>query len=392
MPVNNLTFNQLSTILNGIQSQVTGASTIAPVNTSEFVSVAQTVLKTGTDPVMSAISQILGRTIFSVRPYSAKFKGLLMDNQRWGGITRKINYVDKSFTDDSGFSLTDGQAVDQYIVNKPEVIQTNYYGSNIYQKSVTIFRDQLDTAFSGVNEFGEFISGVMQNISDQIEQAHEDTGRMTIANLVGGIVAAQKANQIVHLLTEYNALTGKDLTANTVYAPENYKPFMLWVYSRIAKASAMLTERSQLYHFNLTGKPIQRHSPVNRQRLYLYADARYQTEAQVLADTYHDNYLSFGETETVNYWQSIESPAKIQVKPVYFKEADGSIVTATDNVTQDNIFAVIMDEEAAGMNIFNYELAATPYNARGRYTNMWWSFNERYFNDFTENAMVFLLD
>ena len=392
MPVNNLTFNQLSAILNGIQSQVTGASTIAPVNTSEFVSVAQTVLKTGTDPVMSAISQILGRTIFSVRPYTAKFKGLLMDNQRWGGITRKINYVDKSFTDDSGFSLTDGQAVDQYIVNKPEVIQTNYYGSNIYQKSVTIFRDQLDTAFSGVNEFGEFISGVMQNISDQIEQAHEDTGRMTIANLVGGILAAQKANQVVHLLAEYNALTGKDLTATTVYAPENYKPFMLWVYSRIAKASAMLTERSQLYHFNLTGKPIQRHSPVNRQRLYLYADARYQTEAQVLADTYHDNYLSFGETETVNYWQSIESPAKIQVKPVYFKEADGSIVTATDNVTQDNIFAVIMDEEAAGMNIFNYELAATPYNARGRYTNMWWSFNERYFNDFTENAMVFLLD
>lgn len=392
MPVNDLTFNQLSTILNGIQSQVTGASAIAPVNTSEFVTVAQTVLKTGTDPVMSAISQILGRTIFSVRPYSAKFKGLLMDTQRWGGITRKINYVDKSFTDDSGFSLTDGQAVDQYIVNKPEVIQTNYYGSNVYQKSVTIFRDQLDTAFSGVNEFGEFISGVMQNISDQIEQAHEDTGRMTIANLVGGIIAAQKDNQIVHLLTEYNALTGKKLTADTVYAPENYKPFMLWVYSRIAKASAMLTERSQLYHFNLTGKPIQRHSPVNRQRLYLYADARYQTESQVLADTYHDNYLSFGETETVNYWQSIESPAKIQVKPVYFEEADGSIVTAADNVTQDNIFAVIMDEEAAGMNIFNYELAATPYNARGRYTNMWWSFNERYFNDFTENAMVFLLD
>lgn len=392
MPVNTLSFNQLSTLLNGIASQVTGAAGIAPVNTNEFVSVAQTTLLAGADPVMSAISQILGRTIFSVRPYSAKFKGLLMDNQRWGGITRKINYVDKSFTEDSGFSLTDGQAVDQYIVNKPEVIQTNYYGNNVYQKSVTIFRDQLDTAFSGVNEFGEFISGVMQNISDQIEQAHEDTGRMTIANLVGGIVAAKKANQIVHLLTEYNDLTGKELTANTVYAPENYKPFMLWVYSRIAKASAMLTERSQLYHFNLFGKPIQRHSPVNRQRLYLYADARYQTEAQVLADTYHDNYLSFGETETVNYWQSIESPATIQVKPVYFKEADGSIVTAADNIIQDNIFAVIMDEDAAGMNIFNYELAATPYNARGRYTNMWWSFNERYFNDFTENAVVFLLD
>lgn len=392
MPVNSLTFNQLSTLLNGIASQATGATGIAPVNTNEFVSVAQTTLLAGADPVMSAISQILGRTIFSIRPYNAKFRGLLMDNQRWGGITRKINYVDKSFTNDSGFALTDGEAIDQYTVNKPEVVQTNYYGSNIYQKSITIFRDQLDTAFSGVDQFAEFIGGVTQNISDQIEQAHENTARMTIANLVTGIISAAKANQIVHLLTEYNAATGLELTATTVYTPANFKPFMQWVYSRIAQVSSMLTERSQKYHFNLTGKPIQRHSPYDRQRLYLYAAGRYQSEAQVLADTYHDNYLRFGETETVNFWQSIEKPDQIQAKPSYLKEADGTVITATQNVTQANVFAVMMDDEAAGMNIFNYELSSTPYNARGRYNNLWWSFNERYFNDFTENAVVFLLD
>lgn len=392
MPVNTLTFNQLSTLLNGIASQATGAAGIAPVNTNEFVSVAQTTLLAGADPVMSAISQILGRTIFSIRPYNAKFRGLLMDNQRWGGITRKINYVDKSFTNDSGFALTDGEAIDQYTVNKPEVVQTNYYGSNIYQKSITIFRDQLDTAFSGVDQFAEFIGGVTQNISDQIEQAHENTARMTIANLVTGIIAAAKANQIVHLLTEYNAATGLELTATTVYTPANFKPFMQWVYSRIAQVSSMLTERSQTYHFNLTGKPLQRHSPYDRQRLYLYAAGRYQSEAQVLADTYHDNYLRFGETETVNFWQSIEKPDQIQAKPCYLKEADGTVITATQNVTQSNVFAVMMDDEAAGMNIFNYELSSTPYNARGRYNNLWWSFNERYFNDFTENAVVFLLD
>ena len=392
MPVNSLNFNQLSTLLNGIASQATGATGIAPVNTNEFVSVAQTTLLAGPDPVMSAISQILGRTIFSIRPYNAKFRGLLMDNQRWGGITRKINYVDKSFTNDSGFALTDGEAIDQYTVNKPEVVQTNYYGSNIYQKSITIFRDQLDTAFSGVDQFAEFIGGVTQNISDQIEQAHENTARMTVANLVTGIIAAAKANQSVHLLTEYNAATGLELTATTVYTPANFKPFMQWVYSRIAQVSSMLTERSQKYHFNLTGKPIQRHTPYDRQRLYLYAAGRYQSEAQVLADTYHDNYLRFGETETVNFWQSIEKPDQIQAKPCYLKEADGTVITAAQNVTQANVFAVMMDEEAAGMNIFNYELSSTPYNARGRYNNLWWSFNERYFNDFTENAVVFLLD
>ena len=391
MPVNSLNFNQLSTLLNGIASQATGATGIAPVNTNEFVSVAQTTLLAGADPVMSAISQILGRTIFSIRPYNAKFRGLLMDNQRWGGITRKINYVDKSFTNDSGFALTDGEAIDQYTVNKPEVVQTNYYGSNIYQKSITIFRDQLDTAFSGVDQFAEFIGGVTQNISDQIEQAHENTARMTVANLVTGIIAAAKANQIVHLLTEYNAATGLELTATTVYTPANFKPFMQWVYSRIAQVSSMLTERSQKYHFNLTGKPIQRHTPYDRQRLYLYAAGRYQSEAQVLADTYHDNYLRFGETETVNFWQSIEKPDQIQAKPCYLKEADGTVITAAQNVTQANVFAVMMDEEAAGYTIVNYR-TRTIYNPKGEYTNIFWKFTDRYWNDFTENAVVLLLD
>ena len=45
--VNDMTFNQLSTVLNSIASQATGKAQITPVNTNEFVSLAQTTLKTG---------------------------------------------------------------------------------------------------------------------------------------------------------------------------------------------------------------------------------------------------------------------------------------------------------------------------------------------------------
>ena len=39
MAVNDLTFNQLSSLLATITSQATGSATITPTNTSEFVSV-----------------------------------------------------------------------------------------------------------------------------------------------------------------------------------------------------------------------------------------------------------------------------------------------------------------------------------------------------------------
>ena len=53
---------------------------------------------------------------------------------------------------------------------------------------------------------------------------------------------------------------------------------------------------------------------------------------------------------------------------------------------------MIFDREAIGISTFGEEMSATPYNARGRYTNLWWNFTDRYWNDFTENGVVLLLD
>lgn len=68
--VNELNFKQVSALLTYIVNQATGQSPLTPTNMSEFVSVATTALKNGVDPVMSAITQMVSRTIFSIRPYS----------------------------------------------------------------------------------------------------------------------------------------------------------------------------------------------------------------------------------------------------------------------------------------------------------------------------------
>lgn len=392
MAVNDLTFNQLSMVLNSIVQQATGQQAQQVTNTAEFVSVAQTALKTGYDPVLQAISQVLSRTIFSIRPYTRKFGGLMVSNQQFGNIVRKLNIADKDWEEDSRFELTDQNSVDMYKVNKPSILQTNFYGANVFEKSLTIFKDQLDCAFSSPEEFGRFLSMTMTNASDMIEQAHENLARATLANFIGGKISGDTAS-VIHLLTEYNTITGlkPPLTAETVYQPANFKPFMQWVYSRVASLSSLMTERTQKFHINVTGKEISRHTPVNKQKVYLYAPARYQTETMVLADVYHDNFLRMADNETVNFWQSIDKPDEINVQPVYL-QADGTLKSDDSPVNQKGIFGVMFDEEAAGYTVVNQWSAPTPFNSKGGYSNIFWHFTDRYWNDFTENGIVLLLD
>lgn len=390
MAANDLSFNQLSTVLNSIVSQATGKTAITPTNTSEFVTVAQTALKAGFDPTLNAISQMVSKTIFSTRPYYRKFGGIQVDNQRWGNITRKLNIADKQWENDVRFELIDGQSVDMYKVNKPEILQTNFYGANVYERNYTVFRDQLDCAMSGPDEFGRFLSMVTGNCADIIEQAHEELARATVANYLGGKIKGDTAS-CIHLLTEYNALTGLALTQETVYQPDNYKPFIDWVYSRIAALTELMTERSELFHTNVTGKVLNRHTPLQRQKMFLYAPARFNIESMSLANTYNNNFLKMAYNETVNYWQSIKSPSKINVKPTYL-QADGTLTTPETAVEQDNIFGVVFDEEALGYTVVNQWSASTPFNAKGGFSNIFFHFTDRFWNDFTENGIVLLLD
>lgn len=388
--VNNLEFVQLSATLAEMLHQATGQSVQSPINTGEFVSVGQTLLKTGYEPAMNAISQVLARTIFSVRPYTRKFGGLFVDSRKWGNHVRKINYLDSDPVDDAGLAPADAASVDPFGVSKPKIIQTNFYGRTDYERKTTVFRDQLDAAFTSPDEFASFIAGQMQNVSDQIEQDHETTARATMANLIAGIAKQANAQQNVHLLTEYNTATGGEYTATTIQAPSVFPAFMKWVYARIASISSLMTERSIDFHTNIAAGNFIRHTPMARQRVFMYAPAKFETEARVLADTFHENYIRDASNEIVNFWQSIKTPDAVSALPSYLA-ADGSITTEAAEVSVANVFAVLMDEEAAGISVCNYDVGSI-YNPRGRYANTFWNFQDRYWNDFTENAVVFTLD
>ena len=388
MSVNTMSFEDASAILNNIRQQVTGQASIAPVNTAEFVSVGTILLQSGYDPVLNAITQMVTKTIFSIRPYSRKFGGIKVDSEMWGAIVRKLAVADKAWEPNDEFDLVDGQSIDHYKVSKPDVLELKFYGSEDFAKHYTIFKDQLNNAFNGPAEFSRFMSMVVQNVSDMIEQNFESIARMIIANYVGGKKVAN--NGVIHLLTEYNAETGLSLTGTTVFAPANFGDFMKWVYARIATLTSLMTERSTEFQINVTGKPITRHTPFEYQKVYLYAKLLNDMNARVLADTFHYDFIEYADVEAVNYWQSIETPMAIDVTPNYL-DADGSIKTgAEQNIT--NLVGVIFDREALGYTVMNEWSATTPLNASGGYWNTFYHFLMKWWVDYSEKGVILLLD
>lgn len=386
---NELSFTQSATILNSLLEQAQGRASITAVNETQFVAQAQIALKIGYEGIMNSLSQVLSRTLFSIRPYSRKLAGLYADSIRYGNHVRKLSPIDGSFENDDRINLVDGQSIDPWRVNKPKALQMNWYGENVYQVSRTFFKDQLDTAFSSSSEFGSFVSMILQNISDMIEQKHEVTARATISNLIAGKIKADSDN-VIYLISEYKNEKGITDADWNYKAPENFPDFARWMFGRIATISDQLTERGILYHMNVTDKEINRHTPKSEQIMYLYGPIINAIKTEVKSITFNESDLDIGDFERLNYWQSPEEPMKISVIPNYI-DSTGAIVESKDAVTQDNILGVIFDRDCAGYTTVNTWSQSTPMNARGGYTNTFWHFTDRPWLDLTENAVVLIL-
>ena len=383
-------------LMNAVVSQATGRTDLAVVDTTTFASVGEIVLRTGTENTLNAISTVIGKTIFSVRPYKGKLESLRVAQQRWGGQVRKIiNLYDEAEksddwnTDVAQNVLDDGNSVDMYKIRKPKAVQLNFYGTKVLQKHITRFRDQLSLAFHSEDEFIRFIDSVMVEFSNEIELLNEAESRTTLLNFMAGISSMGLTE--VDLVAEYNNEYGTQYTRAQLLSTY-IESFMKFVAAEIKIYSSKLTDMSTLYHANLTGyNKIMRHTPKERQKMVMYEPIFIKTQAEVYSGLFNPEYLDIGSFEGVNYWQSQSTPTAINVKPNILDVATGASKDADAAVNLDYVLGILFDEEACGvMPQYDYS-STTPFNSAGGYYNMYmhWRFNS--YCDYTENAVLFVM-
>lgn len=398
---NPVTFQQSSAILNSIVQQATGRRQLIATE-ADFISVAQTALSMGMDKVFNALSQVFSRTIFSNRPYSASMKGLEKNLDQWGAAMRKINIVESDWKDNDAYKYPvlfdnsqnpptgNGLSVDPWIINKREFLETHFLGQSVFSDHYTVFEDQLETAFRNSAEFGAFMSLITINMNNKLEAVYENVSRFLVSNFAAALIDENDSSRVVKLLTLYNSETGQQYTATDIRQPDKYPAFVKWAYAKIAAIASRFKEYSVKYQTTINGKYVPRHTPYDKQKMYMLSDERYAMDSRVLADTFHDNYLKYADVETVNFWQSIDSPDAINIKPTY-TSTSGTVTTPTNAVSQTGVFALLFDDDAMGWARIHQNVIPTGINGRGEYRNLWYNMRIKCFSDNTEKGVVFLL-
>lgn len=395
MSVNTMSFEQSAAFLTALYQEATGQQpTLQIANTADFTTVGTTLIQGGFDPIISALTQILDRTIFAMRSYNKKFEDLTVDEIRWGAVTRKINFLDTPLdTADDRLSLTDGQSVDPYVVKKPKVVQMNYYGATQYQDSITIFRDQLDSALRDAAEFGRFLSALMTNISNKHKQIEEAEARGLLINMITAKATADRANYI-NVLQEYYNETGTTLTPANMFAVANYTEFTRWLAGFMATLADKMAERSIKYHMNITGKEVMRFTDGDNLRKYISANVANYLETAVASGLYNPDRLNVitNGMRKMTYWQNIDNPYSVEATPAYLNTTTGNIDVAGSAVQVDNIIGCLFDRDAAGMVKRSTWSGSTQFNPRGGYYNIFWHWTQSTWNSFDENFVVLYAD
>ena len=389
MSVNEMKIEDVYQILNNLHGQTSQGDALTVVDTASYNAVASKTLAVGVDVVYNQLMNTIAKTIFSSRVFNSKFDGIIKDNLKYGGIIRKISMADSDAIEDKAFhDIVDGQSVDHYVVRKNNVQELRWFGSFVYQDMMTVFRDQLVNSFNSAEMLGSFIAMMTQEINNKWTQYTDDLARGILANAIGGKVAMN--SDVIYLIDEYNNATGSSLDKTSIWAKENVKPFFEWVKGYIDTLSRRMTERSTLYQVQIDGKKITRHTPYDKQKVYLTSDYLDIINTTVLSEAFHNEELDYRDVRGVSYWQNITEPTSVLVTPSIVDE-NGAVVTGAETQV-DNIFGLMFDEDAIAINIVDNIIVNTPMNARGLYFNSFLTSHQRALTDYSEKMLVLLLD
>ena len=414
MSVNTMAIEDVYQLLNNVHAQITDSmNSAAPVDTSSFVSIAQKTLQQGTDVVYNTLMNTIAKTVFSTRPYSRQFKGLIIDNVKWGGIIRKVQFGDTDAEADTPWHLpADGQSVDHYVIKRGSVVETHYYGSDVYEDHITVFRDQLINAFSGPEQLGSFVAAKANEINNKWVQWTEDLARTMLLNAIAAKYHSPVYSyHTIHLISEYNGLTNQNLTYSDIWLPAYVKPFFEFCRARVQNISRDMTLRSNMYQYGINDSSgtlmnLNRHTPENAQKIYLSAPVMDLMETSVLSEVFNNDYLKYADIEKVARWQSADnsnSPigtfnglvANVSKYVELDQMGTGIYVEQTVNPGDEYIvpiFGVIFDEDFCGINIKETIIQNTPMNAKGLFYNSFLHANVQYYQDFTEKFCLLMLD
>lgn len=405
----NLTYTQIAPLLTEMYKQYTGRTSAQNLAFGQMQNTFKMGVEREDDNLYQIIPTVLAKSIYSIRPYSRKLSGMVWDEQRYGNYIRKYTpIVAGSETGNDEWNINvelskPETSQDWKAGTKPvkyDVLLTIASGGQTFARKYTIYKNQINAAFNSEEGVAAYFSMLMTEFSNIYEIDLENRSRAQLANLA--IILADagkekpttgnicKAEQVFHALTKYNAETGLAMTAKTIMNPADFRPFMIWLSAELKTLKENLAIRGTRFHGDFNGKIVNRHTDASDLRFYLVSKFGNYFEANG-SEFFHPEQAELGDYEKVTFWTDPSNPMQIKGSAEGV-QSDGVTKFTLTNQTVDNVLAIMMDVDTMGIVPIDQWSATEPFNARYGYRNGWNHYTFKTPVDFTENAILILLD
>ena len=376
--------NQIYCLINDVNAQTIGTENLTILNTEQLVALGDFLFNSGSvDLWTNTLLSRIASTKISYRAYQSKLGIYAVSDITMGLIMQKIKVDMPNAVEDVTTQLQDGESVDMYIVSKPTAHQKLFAKRTPATFFRTTQRKWLREAFTSESAMGSFLAAVQGEVNNKIELTQENLARLTMANFMA--IISQTSSRVVDLVTEYNALTDNDVpTGEGALLDEGFCRYALGRMNKIAK---YMETMSRLYNDG----SVDRHSPKGSQRFVSLIDFRTALETQVQWAAFNERYVATKNGVEVPYWQSAKSPFDIKLR-IHEGTEDTEDTDDDVDITLSNVVGMIHDVDAFGTYRKEMDVITTPVNARGAYYNTFWHLNDLYFNDVSENGILFTLN
>lgn len=379
------TITQIYDLVNNITSQTLGKTAITVCDTTSLVSLGDTILSSdeNVDAWNKTLVDRIGRVIISNTSYTADRRKMYRADMEYGIIMQKI-YTDlpKAVSNET-WQNNESKRKNPFELNLPKVRQYLFTGGSAFEYPITITDSAMKTAFTSAEQMGAFVESIMSALYSAMELSIEETQNLAIATFISHKFNNKESFPLgcVNLLAEYKKTNASSVSVENCLFDKDFLKFASRVINLTVKR---MTKLSTLYNISeeIDGERVKRATKKENLCLDLLSDFSTATTSYLEADTFHKELVALPNYYEVPYWQAsgtdygFGNTSKVAIK-------HGNV-----EVEQSGILAVAYDINAVGTTMRNRR-TATVRNERGGYTNHFEQASLEYFNDMSENGVVF---
>ena len=386
---------QLHTLINAVTQEVLGETAVVAEDLSNVVDIGKTIIDSdNVDNYVKKLVNHIGKVVFVNRLYTGGVPSVLMDAWEYGSILEKISADLPEATVNETWQLEDKKDYSPDVFYKPSVSAKFFNSKVTFEIPMSFTELQVKESFSSKEQLNGFISMLTTSIENSMTVKLDALIMRTINNMTAETLVAelntaadgQPVNidttatgvKAVNLLKLYNETVTTPLTAdNAITNPDfiRFATYQISMYSdRMSKISTL---------FNV--EKAERFTPKDLQHIVLLSDFAKASETFLASNTQNADMVALPKHETVPYWQgsglaySFDDVSTINVKTA--SKAD---------VNVKGILGVIFDRDALGVSNLDRRVT-TNYNPRAEFYTNFYKFDAGYYNDLSENFVLFFI-